>query len=93
MQKNEVIHKIQLETGIAKKDVALVVESFLLTVKNTIMQGEDIYIRGFGSFEKKKIPPKIARNFKDNTAIVLASRYVPSFKPSKLFIKKMQDVS
>jgi DNA-binding protein HU-beta len=55
--------------------------------------GENIYVRGFGSFVNKKRAKKIARNISKNTAIIIEEHYVPSFKPSKVFINKIKKSS
>ena len=54
-------------------------------------EGESIYVRGFGSFVNKKRAQKIARNISQNTPITIDAHYIPSFKPSKQFIKKIKD--
>ena len=59
-------------------------------VKNSMADGENIYVRGFGSFVNKKRAKKIARNISKNTAIVIEEHFVPSFKPSKVFIEKIK---
>ena len=53
--------------------------------------GENIYVRGFGSFVNKKRARKIARNISRNTAIIIDEHYIPSFKPSKVFIEKVKN--
>lgn len=90
MTKAEVIGKIAEQTGIDKADVQITVEAFFSVVKNSMAGGENIYIRGFGSFVNKKRAKKIARDILKNTAIVIDEHYVPSFKPSKVFIDKVK---
>jgi DNA-binding protein HU-beta len=91
--KAEVIAQIADQTGIDKADVQITVEAFFSVVKNSMATGENIYIRGFGSFVNKKRAKKIARNISKNTAIVIDEHYVPSFKPSKVFIEKIKGSS
>jgi DNA-binding protein HU-beta len=86
--KAEVIAQIADQTGIDKADVQITVEAFFSVVKNSMATGENIYVRGFGSFVNKKESKKIARNISKNTAIVIDEHYVPSFKPSKVLSKK-----
>jgi DNA-binding protein HU-beta len=88
--KAEVITKISEKTGIQKDDVTQTVEAFFKVVKDSMAEGENIYIRGFGSFINKKRAKKIARNISKNTAIVIDEHFVPSFKPSKVFIEKIK---
>ncbi|MBV6641604.1 MAG: integration host factor subunit beta [Cyclobacteriaceae bacterium] len=88
--KADVINEISDKTGIDKSDVQVTVEAFFSVIKNSMAQGENIYVRGFGSFINKKRAQKIARNISKNTAIVIEEHYVPSFKPSKIFAEKIK---
>jgi len=89
--KAEVISEISDKTGIPKEDVSVTVEAFFSIVKNSMADGNNIYVRGFGSFINKKRKKKIARNISKNTAIVIDEHFVPSFKPSKVFIEKIKE--
>lgn len=93
MTKADVINEISEKTGIDKADVQTTVEAFFSVVKGSMAEGENIYVRGFGSFINKKRAKKIARNISKNTAIVIDEHYVPSFKPSKIFIDKIKGSS
>ncbi len=90
MTKADVINEISEKTGIDKNDVTTTVESFFSVVKDSLAEGESIYVRGFGSFVNKKRAKKIARNISKNTAIVIDEHYIPSFKPSKMFVEKIK---
>lgn len=90
MTKSEVISEISEKTGIEKADVSATVEAFFSVVKNSLADGENIYVRGFGSFINKKRAKKVARNISKNTAIIIDEHYVPSFKPSKVFVEKIK---
>lgn len=90
MTKAEIIAEIAEKTGIDKADVQNTVEAFFNVVKNSMARGENIYVRGFGSFINKKRARKIARNISKNTAIVIDEHYVPSFKPAKVFVEKIK---
>jgi DNA-binding protein HU-beta len=91
--KADVINEIAEKTGIDKADVQTSVEAFFTVVKSSMAEGSNIYVRGFGSFVNKKRAKKIARNISKNTAIVIDEHYVPSFKPSKVFIEKVKGSS
>ena len=91
MTKADVIAEIAEKTGIDKADVSTTVEAFFSVVKNSMANGENIYVRGFGSFVNKKRAKKIARNISRNTAIIIDEHYIPSFKPSKVFIEKIKN--
>ena len=90
MTKADVISQISDKTGIDKADVTATVEAFFSVVKSSMADGDNIYVRGFGSFVNKKRARKIARNISKNTAIVIDEHYVPSFKPSKVFVEKIR---
>lgn len=91
MTKADVINEIAEKTGIDRVDVQASVEAFFAVVKNSMAEGDNIYVRGFGSFVNKKRAKKIARNISKNTAIVIDEHYVPTFKPSKIFTEKIKN--
>lgn len=93
MTKAEVIAEIANKTGIEKVDVAETVEAFFKVVKDSMIEGNNIYVRGFGSFVVKKRAQKTARNISKNTAIIIPEHYVPSFKPAKSFVEKVKNNS
>jgi len=88
--KADVINQIADKTGIDRSDVTTTVETLFAVVKDSMAEGENIYVRGFGSFVNKKRAKKIARNISKNTAIVIDEHFVPSFKPSKVFIEQIK---
>ncbi|MFT7056994.1 MAG: DNA-binding protein HU-beta [Roseivirga sp.] len=90
MTKADVINEIAEKTGIDRSDVTTTVETLFAVVKDSMAEGENIYVRGFGSFVNKKRAKKIARNISKNTAIVIDEHFVPSFKPSKVFIEQVK---
>jgi DNA-binding protein HU-beta len=89
--KADIINEIAEKTGVDKADVNATVEAFLSVVKNNMASGQNIYIRGFGSFINKKRKKKIARNISRNTAIVIDEHYIPAFKPAKIFVNKIKN--
>ena len=90
MTKAEIIAEISNKTGIEKVDVSEAIETFFKVVKNSMVNGENIYVRGFGSFIVKKRAEKTARNISKNTAIIIPEHFVPSFKPAKVFVEKVK---
>jgi DNA-binding protein HU-beta len=89
--KADVITQIAEKTGIDKADVSHSIEAFFNIVKSSMSSGQNIYIRGFGSFVNKKRKKKIARNISRNTAIIIDEHYIPSFKPAKIFVNKIKN--
>ena len=91
MTKTEIVSQIAESTGISKKEVAIVVESFMETVKTSLLNREHISLRGFGSFIIKHRAEKTARNIRKNTTVTIAAHDFPSFKPAKEFVEKMKE--
>ncbi|RZK82440.1 MAG: integration host factor subunit beta, partial [Pedobacter sp.] len=69
------------------------VEAFFKVIKTSMISGENVYVRGFGSFVVKKRAQKTARNISKNTAIIIPEHFVPSFKPAKVFVDKVKSNS
>ncbi len=90
MRKIDLVNKIADKTGIPKVDVLLTVESMIAEIKENIIKGENIYIRGFGSFITKKRAAKIGRNIKRNIAVEIPEHFIPAFKPSKEFVQEVK---
>ncbi len=91
MTKADVIAQISDQTGIDKADVSATVEAFFSVIKNSMADGNNVYVRGFGSFVNKKRARKVARNISKNTAIIIDEHFIPSFKPSKVFVEKIKN--
>ena len=91
MRKADLINQISEKTGIPKVDVLVTLETMFKQVKESLANGENIYIRGFGSFITKKRAAKIGRNIKKNIAVNIPEHYVPAFKPAKEFVKDIKD--
>ena len=90
MTKAEIVNEIALSTGVQRKDVSVVVESFMEVVKNSMLKNkENVYLRGFGSFIIKHRAAKTARNISQNVTITIDAHDLPSFKPSKSFVAQM----
>ncbi len=89
--KAEVISEISQKTGIEKADVLTTVEAFFKVVKDSMTEGHNIYVRGFGSFVNKKRARKVARNISKNTSLIIDEHFIPSFKPSKTFVAKIKN--
>jgi len=91
MTKADVISKISQKTGIEKATVLEVVENFMGVVKSSMAEGENVYLRGFGSFIIKERKAKKARNISKKTTIIIPAHNVPAFKPAKTFINEVKD--
>ncbi|HRH50054.1 MAG TPA: HU family DNA-binding protein [Panacibacter sp.] len=93
MRKSDLINNISEKTGIPKVDVLVAVETLIKEIKENISKGENIYIRGFGSFITKKRAAKIGRNIKKNVAVHIPEHFIPAFKPSKEFVNEVKQMN
>ena len=86
MTKADIVARIAEKTGLEKVDVQTTVEAFMKEVKESLESGENVYLRGFGSFIIKERAKKTGRNISKNTNIIIPAHNIPSFKPAKVFI-------
>ena len=86
MTKAEIVSNISNELGIDKGDVQATVEKFMEEVKGSLENGENVYLRGFGSFIVKHRAEKTGRNISKNTTLIIPEHYVPTFRPAKTFV-------
>ncbi|WP_394335351.1 HU family DNA-binding protein [Lutibacter agarilyticus] len=87
MTKAEIVSSISDKSGIEKADVLATVEAFMEEVKSSLEQGDNVYLRGFGSFIIKTRAEKTGRNISKNTTIKIPAHNIPSFKPAKVFVE------
>ena len=90
MTKAEIVSEIASKTGIDKREVLMVVESLMDTIKTTMTNGEEVFLRGFGSFIIKRRAEKTARNISKNTKMIVPAHNIPAFKPAKEFLEKVK---
>lgn len=90
MRKADLVTAISEKTGVAKVDVLVTLEEFFKSVKNSLAGGDNVYIRGFGSFVIKRRKKKIGRHIKRNESIDIPEHYIPSFKPAKIFVEHVK---
>jgi len=91
MTKADIVNEVSKETGVEKVAVQRTIEAFMDSIKDSLQEGKNVYLRGFGSFVVKKRAQKTARNISKNTTIVIPEHNIPSFKPSKTFVAKVKD--
>lgn len=91
MRKADVVNSIADKTGVPKVDILVALESFFKEVKSSLIEGEPVYVRGFGSFILKRRAAKIGRNIKKNVAVEIPEHYIPAFKPAKEFVMAVKE--
>ena len=90
MTKADIVTEIAKKTGVEKVQIQAIVETFMEEVENSLSRGENVYLRGFGSFIVKTRAEKVARNISKNTTITIPEHNIPAFKPSKSFVAKVK---
>ena len=96
MTKADIVNNISDQLGIDKTDVQATVENFMKEIKNSLESGENVYLRGFGSFIIKTRAEKTGRNISKNVAVRIPAHNIPAFKPAKIFtngVKSKVDVA
>lgn len=90
MTKIELAKEIASKTGLEKKDVVVIIESLMDTIKTSMAEGEEVFLRGFGSFIIKHRANKTARNISKNTTVIVPAHDIPAFRPAKEFLEQVK---
>ena len=90
MTKADIVSEIAKSTGVEKVQVQAIVEAFMESIKTSLTQKNNVYLRGFGSFIVKKRATKVARNISKNTTITIPEHNIPALKPAKSFAAKVK---
>ena len=91
MTKAEIVNEVAKATGSEKVTVQTVVEAFMESVKGSVINGEPVYLRGFGSFIIKHRAQKAARNITKKTTMTIPAHNIPAFKPAKVFVGAVKE--
>ncbi|MBF5028011.1 HU family DNA-binding protein [Planobacterium oryzisoli] len=90
MTKAELVNTISNKLGTEKNETQKVIEAFMQEIRTSMYNGDNVYLRGFGSFIIKTRAAKTGRNISKNTAIEIPAHNIPAFKPSKSFVEKVK---
>lgn len=91
MTKADLVNKISDRLGLEKNEVQSTIEAFMDEVKGSLNGGENVYLRGFGSFIIKTRAEKTGRNISKNTSIIIPAHNIPAFKPAKTFVNSVKE--
>ncbi len=91
MTKADIVSNIADETGLDRTEALRAVESFMNSIKSSLADGNNVYLRGFGSFVVKERAEKTGRNISKNTTIIIPAHNIPSFKPAKTFVDEVKN--
>ena len=90
MTKAEIVNEVAKATGIEKVTVQTVFEASMEAIKDSIIKGNPVYLRGFGSFIIKHRAQNAARNITQKTTLTIPAHDIPAFKPSKSFVESVK---
>lgn len=90
MTKIELVRDIASKIGLNTKEVLVIVESLMDTIKTSMAEGEEVFLRGFGSFIIKHRANKTARNISKNTTVIVPAHDIPAFRPAKEFLEQVK---
>lgn len=90
MTKAEIVQIISEKTGLERKTVSNVVEALMESIKESMQGGEEVFLRGFGSFIIKHRAEKTARNIGKNVTMIVPEHDIPAFKPAKEFMEAVK---
>ena len=83
MTKNELADALVSKTGLSKSDALIAIDGLIDAAKDAFVRGNNIYLRGFGTFKAVRRAEKTARDISRGTTIRIPSRIVVMFKPCK----------
>ena len=83
MNKTELTAALASKTGLAKKDAEKALNAFVDVVTEALTAGEKVQVVGFGSFEVKERPARVARNPRTGEELEIAASKAPVFKAGK----------
>ena len=91
MTKAEIVNEVAKTTGLEKTQVLAVIEEFTNVVKGSLVAGNPVYLRGFGSFIIKHRAEKAARNITKKQTMTIPAHNIPAFKPAKVFVNAVKE--
>ena len=91
MTKAEIVADISEETGLERSEALRAVEAFMQSIKRSLSDGQNVYLRGFGSFVVKRRAKKTGRNISKKTTVIIPAHNIPSFKPAKVFVEEVKN--
>jgi len=85
ISKADLVTRVANGTGVTKLETEAIVDGFLESIKDTLIDGSNIEIRGFGSFKVVLRKPRVGRNPKTGIKVPIDEQFTPFFKVSKDF--------
>jgi len=90
MTKADLVNAIALQTGYDKSTIAKVVDAGMKSIRKAVSEGDNVYLRSFGSFGTKTRAEKVARIITKKTTIIVPEHKVVFFKASPEFASMLR---
>lgn len=90
LTKYDIVKEISQKIKMREEDVQMIIEEFMKTINRGLSKGQNVYLRGFGTFYLKKRAQKVGRDIKRNKAVIIPEHYIPAYKPSKHLVEKVK---
>lgn len=92
MTKADIVEEISKKVKMRNNDIQTVIEEFMKVINRSLIKGNNVYLRGFGTFYLKKRAQKVGRNVKYNKPIIIPEHYIVAFKVSKHVSEKVKKI-
>jgi len=83
MNKGELVAALAAKTELTKKESELALNGVLDVIADALKKGEKVQLIGFGTFETKSRPARVARNPRTGESVKIAACKAPAFKAGK----------
>ena len=83
MTKAELVARVSVQIQLPKKQTDSIIDLFFTSITDALSRGENVELRGFGSFRVRHRPPRQGRNPKTGAQVSLPAKCVPFFKTGK----------
>jgi integration host factor subunit alpha len=91
LTKDKLTNLLQTQIGIDRKTSTDLLESLLEIMKDTLIQGEDLLITGFGKFSVRQKKARRGRNTQTSEDLILGPRKVLVFRASGVLRKRLNE--
>ena len=91
MTKADLVSDVVARTGLPRKEVAVVINAFLESMRQAFIEGKRVELRGFGVFALKRRKRRIARNPRTLDEVIIPDRMVLTFRPSRIIQDLLAD--
>lgn len=89
MNKGELVSALAAKAGLSKKDSEAALNALVDVISETIAAGDKVQLIGFGTFESKNRPARVARNPRTGEEVKIAASKAPAFKAGKALKDKV----